>query len=333
MLPRRSRHAVTATFLAAALALSLSPADATSRHRDDGTITGADGAEYARAPGVVEGRRQDLFDGYTFDIICSDGGSDLEGDIKRVGKLARLIESSGRRVVYTVVPPKALVNEDNVVRDTLPHGDCDRDGLDQQRSVYDTFADKRFLGLRSVLSADPRQLFWKTDQHWTTYGGTVFVKELAARLDPELARRQRYQRGPDQTAVGALTKLQGDDTPETVKSLVPKTDVTVKPLPGTPALGSSPYISHHDWRSTPASLTYPGRTLVLGDSFGLIALENVRPLFGRGQFLWTNNSDKTMVKAITRADTVVIESSHLFVSVSALARKSFRAAVRRALTR
>ena len=182
MLPPRSWRVLTAALLAATLGLTLSPAGATSSLRDDGTITGADGVEYPRAPGAVQGRSGDLFDGYTFDIICSDGGAGLTSDIKRLGKLAKLIERSGRTVAFTVVPPKALVNVENVVRGRLPHGRCDKKGLDQQRAVYDSYADPRFIRLRQMLEQDKRQMFWKTDPHWTTLGAFHLVREIAERV-------------------------------------------------------------------------------------------------------------------------------------------------------
>lgn len=336
MLPRFWR-ALVAPFLVACLALTmaltLGSGDAVASHRrDNGTITGADGVAYPRSPVVVRGRHGDLFDGYTFDIVCEDAAPGLKGDVKRLSKLADLIKASGRRVVYTVVPPKAVVNTNNVARGRLPHGTCDRKGLDEQRALYDHYADPNFLKVRATLAAEKQQVFWRTDPHWTTVGAAVYTKLLAAKLEPALGKRQAYKRGPDQTAVGALTRDQGGDTPETVRSLVPKTPVTVKPLPGTGTL-DTPYVKNHEWRSSPAKLTFPGRTLAIGDSMAYVGLNNLRPLFRRGQFLWANNSTQDMVTAIVKADTVVLEVSHLFIRVSPLGSKALRSALRRALAR
>lgn len=336
MLPRRSRPAATllASALSLTLALTLAPADAAAPKRDDGTIVGADGTSYPRSPGVVAGRKGDLFDGYTFDIICQDHAAGVKADIDRVSKLAALIAKSGRRVVVAIVPPKAVVNTANVVRGRLPHGDCDRKGLDQQRKLYDTYQDPYFIHMRAELAAaaKQRQLFWKTDPHWTTVGASIYTKLLADRLSPALGRIQKFKRGPDQTAVGALTQLQGGDTPETVQSLVTKSAVKVTDLPGTEPL-TTPYVANHEWRSSPAKLTWPGRTLAIGDSMAYTGIFQLRPLFRRGQFLWANNPNATMAKAIRKADTVILEVSHLFVRVSPLGTKALRTAVRRELAR
>ncbi len=318
--------------LCAALTLTGVPVEAsTLAQKDADTIVGADGKTYPRSPAVVRGRHGDLFDGYTYDVICADAGKRLRASFTRIAKLSRLIEDSGRTVVFTVLPPKALVNVQNVVRGRLPHGQCDRTGLDQQRAVFDGFADPSFLDVRAVLAADERQTYWRTDPHWTTVGASVFTKKLAATLDRPLGARQRYKPGPPQTAVGAMTTALGDDTAETVDSVVPQTRVTVTPVPGTTPIGVSTYIREHEWRSSPAKLTYPGRTLVIGDSFGYIALTNLRPVFRRGQFLWIDNEPSVMARAIAKADTVVLETAHLFAGVSPLGKKAFRTAVRKAL--
>ena len=330
MLPRPWR-AVGAAALTAAMTLTLLPADASASRRDDDTIVGADGKVYPRSPKVVSGRDDDLFDGYTFDIVCAGAGAELRSSIERVARLARIIEKSGRKVVFTVLPPKALVNTDNVVRGRLPHGSCDRKGLDQQRAVLDGYQNPAFLHVRAELAAVRQQTYWRTDPHWTTVGASVYTKRLAAALRKSVGARQRYKPGPAQTAVGAMTTYLGDDTPETVKSLVPRTKVVVRPRPGTTPIGVSTYVREHEWRSSPKKLTYPGRTVIIGDSFGYIALTNLRPIFRRGQFLWADNTASVMANAIKKSNTVVIELAHLFSAVSPLGTKAYRTAVRKAL--
>jgi alginate O-acetyltransferase complex protein AlgJ len=326
-----SWRAAGAAVLTAAVTLTMLPVDASAARYDDDTIVGADGKVYPRSPKVVSGRDDDLFDGYTFDVICADGGAGLRASFVRLSKLARIVEGSGRKVVFTVLPPKALVNTENVVRGRLPHGSCDRTGLDQQRALFDGYQDPAYLHVRKDLAAVERQVYWRTDPHWTTVGASVYTKRLASRLSPRVGALQRYKRGAEQTAVGAMTIALGDDTPETVDAVEPKTDVVVRPLPGTTPIGESTYVREHQWRSSPSRLTHPGRTLVIGDSFGYIALTNLRPIFRRGQFLWLDNTHRTMARAIAKADTVVFQVAHLFAGVSELGKKAFRTAVRKAL--
>ena len=308
------------------------PAAATAAdHRASDTIVGHDGKTYPAAPPVVDGRRGDLFHGLAYDLFCSDAGPDLRAGMKRLSKLTGIIRASGREVVFTIVPDKGLVNESNVIRARLPHGRCDKVGMAQQRKIVDTYADRTYLPLRKGLAADKRQTYWKTDVHWNTIGASVYAKLLAARLDPALGKRQRYKAGAPQTAVGYLNQLRDDDTPETVPSVRPATGVKVKPRPGTDSLdGQFPF--DHEWTSGPAKLTHPGRALLLGDSFSLIGLVSLRPLFARGQFLWVGNVDPAkMARAVEKADTVVIEVVQFFTTVSPLGKKSFRKLVGNAL--
>ena len=63
-----------------------------------------------------------------------------------------------------------------------------------------------------------------------------------------------------------------------------------------------------------------------------MALELMRPIFRHGRFLWvTNNPDRTIAKAISRSDLVVLEVVQFFTSVSPLGTKSFRREVKKAL--
>lgn len=313
------------TVVAALLPLSASAAD--------DPIVGHDGATYPAAPLVIEGRDGDLFYGLSFDMFCTGAGAELQQGMKQLTKLTKLIRRSGRDVVFTVIPDKALVNVGNVVRPQLPHGACDKSGMKQQSAVLDTFRDPAYLPLRTGLAAlaEKKQAYWRTDVHWNTIGASVYAKALGTRLDPALGARQKYERGEPQTLVGALNKLRGVDTPETVPRLVADTTVRVKAKPGTDSLTQA-FPIDHAWTARPARLTYPGRTLLVGDSFTVMALELMRPMFRHGRFLWVKNvPDRTIAKAISRSDTIAIEVVQFFTAVSPLGTRAFREAVREAL--
>ena len=92
-------------------------------------------------------------------------------------------------------------------------------------------------------------------------------------------------------------------------------------------------MSDYAWNSRPAKLTWPGRTLVFGDSFSHYALPNLVPLFRHGRFMWIGEVElDDVVEAIRDADTVVLEVYQTFLSIgSVLTTKAFRQQVRRAL--
>ena len=182
----------------------------------DDTIVGHDGKTYPAAPPVIEGRDGDLFYGLAFDLFCTGAGPDLEKGMRRLTKLTRLIRGSGRTVVFTVVPDKSLVNDENVVSAQLPHGGCDTSGMRQQSKILDGYDDPTYLPVRKALVAEKKQSYWRTDLHWTTVGASVYAKALATRLSEPLGARQAYKKGKPQTEVGLLDQLRGVDTPETV---------------------------------------------------------------------------------------------------------------------
>lgn len=292
---------------------------------------GADGLFYDYAPLVIGGYSNEYFLGQDFDVACADGQQFARG-LKRLGRLAKVIEAAGKRVVFTVAPNKTSVNSDNIYWPTVPHGSCGSFGVTDQNTTLDTFGDKRYLAIRRSLADDPREVYWKTDAHWTTVGSSVFATELAGRLDKKLGRRQKYLPAI-RTELGDLYQLLGLTSPETASALVPHDGVSVTPVPGSGGFDPVAGVSFtHSWTSTPAKKTLRGKTLVVGDSFTYLGLESLRPLFARGSFVWIQPTmlDR-IVTGIAKADTVVIEVVQRFVSTSILATDTFRTAVRRAL--
>ena len=74
--------------------------------------------------------------------------------------------------------------------------------------------------------------------------------------------------------------------------------------------------------------------MLVGDSFSLMALHLLRPLFRHGRFVWTGNVPLTdIVDGIADADTVVIEVVQFFEVTTELGTKSFRHLVAKALAK
>ena len=191
-----------------------------------GRIKGFDGLDYESAPFAVEGLDGELFLGPDFDVACGLGQG-FERAMKTYAKVARLIEKSGRTVVFTAAPNKSAVMPERLDPATLPHGACDTEGLAAQSRIIDNFEDPNYLPLRQKLIRNPHQTYWKTDPHWTTVGASVFVKALADRLDPKLGRRQHYTYGTE-VGLGMLNAQRGDSTTETLETAFPDTAVKVR---------------------------------------------------------------------------------------------------------
>lgn len=295
-----------------------------------GTFVGIDGLTYQSTGQAVPGIGDEIFYGPIFDVVCGLG-QHYERVMREFAKLAKVIEQSGRKVVFTVVPDKYLARPDLIDAGQLPHGYCDSAGRAAQSDLLDRFPDPAYLPLRKALSDPSRQLYWRTDLHWTTVGASVFAKSLADRLDPAVGRRQHYTYGTE-TRLGDLSIYLGSTAPETLETAVPRTHTRVRPK-GPEKDWSYPAITFdHSWSSRPVRHTWPGRTLLLGDSFLWYALENLRPVFGHGRFLWSGHVDDSVVlSAIKRADTVVIEAYQFLLPFTPMLSPTFRSQVRKEL--
>jgi SGNH hydrolase-like domain, acetyltransferase AlgX len=295
-----------------------------------GTITGFDGLEYSSAPFVVPGLQGELYLGPDFDTNCVFGPRYIR-PLKTFAKVARLIASSGRTVIFTAAPNKSSVITHDVDQSTLPHGDCDARGEAAQSRILRTFDDPNYLPLVDALKNSRHQAYWLTDPHWSSVGGSVFAKQVARRLDPRLGRLQKYTYGTE-VGLGMLNAAQGINTTETLETAFPRTSVKVRTGRGCADWAGYPtLIYEHCWVSSPARKTWPGHTLLLGDSFMMYALQSMRPIFRHGTFMWLGHTDHDVAVAVKHSDTVVIEVVQLFVPGTVIATRSFRKELRRTL--
>ena len=344
MSSRVSRSRLVVAVVLATLVLAGPPAHSHADEREaggqrvepsTGTFLGVDGRTYDSAPQVVDGLGAELFYGPDFDVACGIG-KHYRTAMVAMTKLTRVIERSGRRAIWTVGPDKTSVLSDSLDRARLPHGGCDRRGFREQRRLLDAYDDPTFLHLRPRLAADSRQVYFRTDPHWTSVGGAVFAKELARTLDPRLARRQRFTLGTE-TRLGLFSIWRDQDAVETLPTARPDTRVRSRTTRrSVDDFTAYPDVAiDHSWTSTPARRTWPGRTLVLGDSMALFALENLRPVFRHGRFMWVDSRTvDDLAAAVVDADTVVLEVLQAFLPLSqTLPSRAFRRAVADALRR
>ena len=123
-------------------------------------------------------------------------------------------------------------------------------------------------------------MYWKTDLHWTTVGGAA-VRQGAC-------QRGSTRGWADGSGSATAPRPGSDCSPSTPAADVPETasagDSRRKgqgsQRQGHATLVRLPEFTYYNsWVSSPAKLTWPGRTLLLGDSFMWYALENLRPIF------------------------------------------------------
>jgi len=297
-----------------------------------GKIIGTDGVDYDNAPLAVDGRKHWLYFGPDFDNACSLGAGGLKEAAAELAKVANIIRQSGRRVVWTMAPNKSVPLQRYLVPKNFPHGRCDRKNLADQTRFMRSYDPPGYLSMVDPLAASKHEVYWKTDPHWSTVGGAIFAKEIARELDPRLAEIQRSTYGTE-TGVGSLNLLRGINTPETLERAYPATKVKVTQDPGeTPWAGYPDQVFDTSWTTKPKNRTWPGRTLVIGDSFSLFALDSLRPLFRHGRWMWfAHVALQDLVQAIKQSDTVVLEVFELYVPNTIVATRSFRTELKQAL--
>jgi hypothetical protein len=329
-------HALAAAILCTLLSLTLVPSASADGSGETGgpsplSFIGQDGLLYLQAPQVVTSADGQMYLGADFDTACHGAGG-LEERLKDLAKLAKVIRKSGRKVVFTVAPSKTLVMSPGATADQYPHGVCDETGLAKEQAALDSFSDSAYLPMRRPLLAQAPSTYWRTDPHWTTVGGSIYAHELARKLDPRLARRQKYSYGTD-TALGLFSLWLGNPTPETAPTAQPAYGITSRTVSGSRSYAGFPdLVFDHSWASSPARKTWGGQSLLIGDSFTLWALESLRPVFRHGRYLWADKvAESDLVQAIHDSDTVVIEVVSFGLATSLMATSQFRHAVARAV--
>jgi len=263
----------------------------------------------ASAPKVVRGKDGYLFYGRDFTTAC-DGMTRYEHSLKSVAELAEIIRSSGRRVVFSIAPNKSSVTT-NELPGAMPRGACAARSIERQNQLLDSMQDPLYVGIRRALAeahASGKQVYLRTDTHWTKLGGAMYAQAVAMHLDPEMAGRLRLK--PEQiTTVGDLTRLIGLTSPELVTSVSLSSGGTVFPNPTaatTDVVQANP--RPESWVTRPGDGLIQGRTLLLGDSFTNAALGSLRPLFADGRFVSLGRfPERLIVGEIESSDTVVIE--------------------------
>jgi hypothetical protein len=295
---------------------------------------GQDGGVYDPSPLAVNGGNGVVFFGEDFDAACAFG-EEFDKGLKRIARLVDVIAGSGRRVVFSVAPNKTAVDKAALAGAVLPHGRCDARGIRQQDHTLDTFRNDNWIPMRAKLAGKAAigvDEYWKVDTHWTSVGTTTWAQDIALRLSPKLAQRQSYRRDTELLRVNLSFLGIVGEIVESSWGRATTTKVKVKPKPSMGVFDPENVSPTVGWRAAPRKRTWPGHTLLLGDSFAYRAMDPLMHMFRHGEFLWLGLVPAPdLVDAIAAADTVVIEVVQRYVPGSILGMKSMLEEVRQAL--
>lgn len=285
-------------------ALPFAPADG----QDAATGEGLD----RRPARALEGRDGFLFLEEELQRACERPVGEVAA-VARLRAFADAVEASGRRAVVLVAPDKSAVLGD-LLPARYPQRDCAPRGQAALGRALGAQRDPRVVALREPVAAlrrtlPAREVFYRTDTHWTQRGAFPYVRAVVrgARGDAAVAARGRdLVEAAPRDFVGDLTRVQGDPrvTRERVFVVrragggrVQREAVTVAGIAGQRTRiegGQAPVVQ--------------GRTLLLADSFGLTVPDLLPPYFADLTALsWGSGQAATLRDAIAGADTVVLQ--------------------------
>ena len=274
-----------------------------------GESTEGEGTEY---PQVLQGQDGWLYFGSDIRSMCQPARS-VDETMARIDRLAEAVEASGRRFVFTVAPDKTTIYPD-ALPDTYLGEEC---AGERRTAFWDALRSESpdwYVDLRGPLEEEQERtgpIYRPTDTHWAPRGGAVYAEELARHLDPRLLDDFDVVDTGMVTRPGDLSRILGTRTEDEVP------DVAVE-RPGVEPVGRETLDLPAVPTGRPATarnessdaLLFPGRTLLLGDSFTNASLSQLGGLFAEVTLLHNEVAGpypQAVADLMVSSDVVVLE--------------------------
>ncbi len=256
------------------------------------------------SPEVMRGAKNQLFFREDFTRSCRPWNT-VAADMSSLSRIATLIADSGRDIVTMVAPNKSTVLSDSLPK-RFPERECWETYRDELWAALDTSTIPGWLDVRGLLvnrrSATNHPLYLSGDSHWDSEGSLVAVHALIETLAPGLFDDAEIVNTGMRTYTGDLAFLTGMPRPA-------RTEVLEVQRDGVGRV-SGVEIGNYETRwvnSAQSAKLIPGRTVIVGDSFAVRALEQIVPYFEDLTLVIPYAEDPSIVStAIADADHVVI---------------------------
>jgi hypothetical protein len=283
------------------------------------------------APLVIQGKNDWLYFGGDFSLACHPELS-LPAVIDGLKRLHTAIESSGRKLVISVIPDKSTVVPQN-----LPESFAFKNCSEERRTQFwqEIVASKvPFVDVREPLAEAERATrhpsYLRLNTHWNMQGAAVWTESVLAALDRRLiegmaipgigegspSSESSFVAGPQIELQGDLTVMLGAPRTEPMPWItLRRKGVTLSSdgahLPGNvpPPIDARPAGTPITTEaSTTAAPLYPGHTLFLGDSFyNTCGRSLFAPFMSTLTAVWVLADPTKITQSIIDADTVVLE--------------------------
>jgi hypothetical protein len=264
-------------------------------------------------PRVIQGDEGWLYLGEDVAKLCRPQRT-LDDTMAQLDRLARAVESSGRRFVLVVAPDKSTIYPD-----ALPETYAGQECADRRREAFWHAVREAppagFVDLRGPLEEEQRRsgtpVYRQTDTHWASGGAVVYARELGRALDPVLAETSEVVK------TGTVRRA-GDLGPMVGRRTVDEWQGRELRRPGVAPVGRDAL----EWPDlpldAPVTLTnsstgaplYQPRSLLLGDSFTNASRPDVGGLFAEVSLLHSEVAatlPQVTADAMADADVVIYE--------------------------
>jgi hypothetical protein len=257
-------------------------------------------------PQVLEGEDGYLFLKDAFDAACNGHGTP-QSIAENVKRFAEIVQRSGREVVISIAPDKSSVLVDKLPEKNL-QADCHRK---HQEQFWKSLGDAKIPGyvdLRTALKREVeknrRPLYFRQDSHWNQEGSLVGVKQVVERFQSNLWDESAVVFTGVTPYTGDLEAMRGGTKiDETSNFGVMRSQVEVV----TPQNETQP-VGYRQVSQMSGSIgrLVEGETLMMYDSFGMAAIEQVVPYFQTLKTVHFEdfNSDK-WIEMIRSADNIL----------------------------
>lgn len=231
-------------------------------------------------PQVLEGEDGYLFLKDAFDAACNGHGTP-ESISENVRRFADIIQRSGRKIVVAIAPDKS-----SILTDKLPDGnaqdECHRVHQDQLWQSLNDADIPGYVDLRSALrqevSKTRRSLYFRQDSHWNQEGSLVGVRQVVEKFQPEIWEERAITFHGITSYTGDLEAMRGgNNLDETSNFGIQRSKITAVLSEYDAAY--SPGYGRISEMSGPVGSLIQGETLMMFDSFGMAAIEQVVPYF------------------------------------------------------
>jgi hypothetical protein len=246
--------------------------------------------------------------------LCTEPLAPADG-VAVLDRFAAGLQSQGVEFRYLLAPEKSTLYPEHLTDRLRGDGECGREAVEVLRGELGSAERPWYVDLYEPLealkAASPEPIYYPRDTHWDQFGASRFVEEVARSLGEDLWHAEDVEQVGLRPFEPDLTRLLGlPQTIEVPELAVVRPGVASSAWEETPVEGAEAILRATSTSSSGERDLVEGRSVVLYDSFGLAALDLLKPFFADVAFVhWNALGDPAVEALLDEADTVVAEGA------------------------